>query len=59
MEGSAHVQAFVALKVVAGDSNFEQQTLSLLRNRTKRCLTRRRVLNITEGSFYDPLNISY
>jgi len=42
-----------------GDSNLEQRTLSLLRNRTKRCLARRRVLNITEGSFYDPLNISY
>jgi len=36
----------------ASDPEFE--TLSLLRNRTERCLGRRRALNITRGSFYDP-----
>lgn len=37
----------------------QQDFISLARSRTKCCLARHRILNITEGSFYDPLNISY
>lgn len=40
-------------------NSVHHETLSLLHNRTERCLARHRVLNITKGSFYDPLNISY